>query len=223
MDSKFSDIKAVLIDVDGTVLGSNDAHARSWVAALGAQGFSVPYDQVRSLIGKGGDKLLAETVGLDEDSSLGKQVTDSRQKLFDDHFLDTLKATAGARELLAWLRERKIRVVVATSAGGDQVHALLKRAGVDDLVDAVATTEDAEASKPDPDIVRAALQKAGVEAHEAVMIGDTPFDVEAASKAGIRSIALRCGGWWKDEDMAGAAAIYDDPRAMLDAWSGRVN
>jgi phosphoglycolate phosphatase-like HAD superfamily hydrolase len=98
---------------------------------------------------------------------------------------------------------------------------LLKQAGVADLIDLAATSEDAENSKPDADIVHAALAKAGVGAHEAVMVGDTPYDIQAARAAGVRAVCLRCGGWWKDEDLACAIAIYDDPAELLSKWPAR--
>jgi phosphoglycolate phosphatase-like HAD superfamily hydrolase len=210
----FSGITAVLVDVDGTVLDSNDAHARSWVAAFSGAGLVVPYDEVRSLIGKGGDKLLAETVGIDAESEQGKRLAEARRAHFEAKYLGTLRPTAGIRDLLLHFHRHDIEVVVATAAGGDEVNALLGQAGVRDLVDAICTSADAEATKPDPDIVHAALEKAGATADQAIMIGDTPYDVDAAAKAGVKAIALRCGGWWTDDDLAGAVAIHDDPAAL---------
>ncbi len=209
--------KAVLIDVDGTLLDSNDAHARAWVEVLRRHGHDAPFDKVRSLIGKGGDKLLAEVVGFDDTTDEGKQLSTERRELFKSHYLHDLKPTRGARALLTALRARGLKLVIATSASGEELQDLLKQAGVDDLIEDTATSSDADDSKPDPDIVEAALKKAQVPADEAMMLGDTPYDVESAGKAGVRTIALRCGGWWDDDALAGAAAIYDDPQALLDA------
>ncbi len=209
------DLRAALVDVDGTLLDSNDAHARAWIEALHRSGYDVPYEKVRPLIGKGGDKLLKEVADLDDQTGEGKKITDERKDRFRRDYLPQLEATRGARELLQGLRARGVLVVVATSAGGDELAGLLKQAKVEDLVDTASTSSDAQDSKPDPDIVVSALRKAGVRADQAVMIGDTPHDVAAALGAGVASIALRCGGWWTDDSLSKAMAIYDDPFDLL--------
>ena len=208
--------KAVLIDIDGTLLDSNDAHANAWVAVLRRHGHDVPFAQVRALIGKGGDKLLAETVGIDDESDQGRQLSDDRRTLFTDTMLADLRPTRGARALLERLRDDGLQLVIATSAGGDELGVLLKQAGVEDLIHEATSASDAHHSKPDPDIIQAALDRAGLDARDTVMIGDTPYDIESAGKAGVRTIALRCGGWWDDAAFAEAAAIYADPAALLD-------
>ena len=109
-------------------------------------------------------------------------------------------------------------LVVATSAG-DELSALLNQAGLADLIEVAATSNDAAKSKPDADIVQAALAKAGIAANVAVTLGDTPYDIQAASAAGVGTVALRCGGWWKDADLAGAIGIYDDPADLLSRWA----
>ena len=109
-------------------------------------------------------------------------------------------------------------MVVATSAQVDETDALLRQAGLDDLIDRAADSGDAAESKPDPDIVQSALGKAGVRPSMALMLGDTPYDVAAASNAGVRCIALRCGGWWNDSAFGGAAALYDSPHELLAAY-----
>ena len=107
-----------------------------------------------------------------------------------------------------------MQLVVATSASADDMAALLEAAGVADLIEAKASSADAEESKPAPDIVEAALANAGVPADDAVMLGDTPYDVKAANRAGVRCVALRSGGW-DDEALSDAAAIYDDTADLL--------
>lgn len=208
--------KGLLLDVDGTLLDSNDAHARAWLAALADHGIAAHYDPVRSMIGKGGDKLLAELFGIDAEGTLGKAISASRKDVFARDHLPHLKPTAGARALLERLRDAGIALVVASSATGEELQALLDQAGVADLIEAAATSSDAEASKPDPDIVQSALKKAGLDAGAALMLGDTPYDIDSARKAGVGCIALRCGGWWSDAELAGALAVYDDPGALLE-------
>ncbi len=205
--------KVALLDVDGTLIDSNDAHALAWVDAFAAHGHEVAFAKVRDLIGKGGDKLLPETIHLEKDSPEGEAIAKQRSAIFAKTYLPQLRAFPEARELLLALKEAGLKLVVATSAQGDELSALLQQAGLDDLIQAAATSSDAKGSKPDPDIVLAALRAAGCRPAEAVMLGDTPYDVEASVKAGVTVVGLRCGGW-KDEDLSGAAAVYDDVRDL---------
>ncbi len=208
-------IRAVLVDIDGTLLDSNDAHARSWMAVLKDHGHAFPFERVRPLIGMGGDKLLADLLGDSIDSSLIERLGDERGRVFRATELHHLKPTRGARDLLERLQADGLSIVVATSAQSEETAALLKQAGLDDLVDDGADSGDADESKPDPDIVQAALRKAGLRPSEAVMLGDTPYDIAAAAKAGVPAIALRCGGWWNDDAFSGAVAVHDDPADLL--------
>jgi phosphoglycolate phosphatase-like HAD superfamily hydrolase len=208
-------LHTVLLDVDGTLIDSNDAHARAWVDALRAHGYVVPFEQVRPLIGMGGDKLLPELTGLDPESGEAERIGATRSGLFLERELPALRGTRGARALLERLLERGLELVVATSAKSDEVRALLEQAGVADLIELASSADDAERSKPDPDIVQAALRLSRSQAAHSAMLGDTPYDVEAAARARVPSIALRCGGWWDDAALARAAAIYDDPADLL--------
>ena len=222
--------KAVLFDVDGTLIDSNDQHARAWVAALAEAGYTVPFERVRPLIGMGGDKVLPELVpGLTEDSPQGKAIAEARKRVFKERELATVPPTPGARELLEAVRKRGARVVVATSAKGEELDALLARGELGPLVDVAATSDDAEDSKPDPDIIGAALKKANVSAADAVMVGDTQYDIEAAHRAGVPCVALRCGGN-DPATLRDADAVYADPGELagaLDrppfAWSSAVS
>lgn len=206
--------RVALLDVDGTLIDSNDAHAEAWVATFAEFGHDVPFARVRDLIGKGGDKLLPEAIGLEKDSPDGKKISARRSLLFKTRYLPKLAAFPQAKKLLEALRARGLSLVVATSAQEDELAALLAVGELYDLVEHAATSDDASESKPEPDIVVAALRKASCRPSEAVMLGDTPYDVEAATRAGVAIVALRCGGW-DDRDLAGAAAIYDDARDLL--------
>jgi HAD superfamily hydrolase (TIGR01509 family) len=208
------DIATALFDIDGTLIDSNDAHAQAWVQALHEHDIAADMPRVRSLIGKGGDKLLCEVANLEEDSPLATRITRRKKQLFAE-LLPGLQPTRGARALLEFLRARDIMLVVATSADDHELDQLLKQAGVDDLIPRHASKDDANESKPDPDIIEAALQKAGSRPQATLMIGDTPYDIEAASRAGVASIALRCGGHWSDNDLRGAIALADDPEHLL--------
>ncbi len=202
-------VRGILLDVDGTLVASNDAHAHAWMKALAESGRTVAFGDVRRLIGMGGDKLLPTVCGLDAESREGKRVSARRGEIFLAEYLPHLRPCRGARELLALLAERGYKLVVASSATEDELGPLLKVCGADRVVEAATSSDDAAESKPDPDILHAALKEIGLPATEVVMLGDTPYDVEAARRAGVRVIALRCGGW-ADADLA-ADAIYDDP------------
>ncbi|MDQ6925986.1 MAG: HAD family hydrolase [Candidatus Eremiobacteraeota bacterium] len=207
--------KAVLFDVDGTLIDSNDQHARAWVAALAEAGYPIPFERVRPLIGMGGDKVLPALVpGLEEDSPEGKKIGDARKRVFKERELDTIPPTRGARELLEAVHERGARVVVATSAKKSELDGLLARGDMGPLIDVAATGDDAEDSKPDPDIIGAALKKAGVNASEAVMVGDTQYDLEAAHRAGVPCVAVLCGGN-DPATLRKADAVYADPAELL--------
>lgn len=212
--------EAVLLDIDGTLLDSNDAHVRSWLDAFERHGHAFAYERVRPLIGKGSDKLLQDLLGIDDQDPQGRRLKDERRDIFLQRYLGALRPTPGARELVQRLRDEDIRIVIATAAGGPELEGLLRQAGVHDLIEQATTADDAERSKPDPDIVVAALQRAGVQPVEALLIGDTPHDIEAARGAGVDTIALRCGGWWDDAALAGAVALYDSPAALLQGWDG---
>jgi HAD superfamily hydrolase (TIGR01509 family) len=207
-------IRAVLFDIDGTLLDSNDAHAHAWLDALRGNGKDVPFDLVRSKIGKGGDKMLMEVAGIDDESPEGKLLSARRTAVFKAHYLPDLGPTPGGRALLERLRSRGLARAIVTSAGGDELADLMRQAAVVGMFDTLITSDDAEHSKPDPDLVKVALDKLGVGPREAVMIGDTPYDITAAARAGVSTIAFRSGGW-KDRDLDGAIAIYDHPAELL--------
>jgi HAD superfamily hydrolase (TIGR01509 family) len=214
-------VRAALLDIDGTLLDSNDAHARAW-ADVGAEfGHAIRFETARPLIGMGGDKVLPRLTGLAEESEEGARLLKRRGEIFLARYGPRLQPFRGTRELLERMRGDGLRLVVATSASGDDLALLLERAGIADLVDAATDSDDAESSKPSPDIVEAALQQAGVPPGEAVMLGDTPYDVAAAGRAGVRILAFRCGGWG-DADLAGAAAVYDGPAALLEAYDSSL-
>jgi HAD superfamily hydrolase (TIGR01509 family) len=199
-----------IVDVDGTLLFSNDAHAESWTRVLCEEGHRVSFEEVRTRIGMGGDRILAELAGVDDDSDEGRFLKDRRRALFLAEYVDDLVPTPGARELLLRLRERGVRLVVGTSADDQELRALLRSAGVADCFDDVTTSSEVDASKPAPDVVEAALAKLDVHRARVLMIGDTPYDVAAAKRAGVRSVALRTGGW-PDEALTDAIAIFDAP------------
>ncbi|HEV7593618.1 MAG TPA: HAD family hydrolase [Gemmatimonadaceae bacterium] len=207
-------LQGVIFDIDGTLVDSNDAHAQSWVDTFAEAGYEVPFEVVRPLIGMGADKLLPKTIGIRDDSEQGKKLIKRRSEIFRERYLPNLRPFPGARGLVLRVRDDGLKAIVATSAKDDELNGLLKAAEVDDLMEEKATASDAKRSKPDPDIVEAAIEESGLPSSNALMIGDTPYDVEAATRAGVRIIAFRSGGW-DDASLKGAEQIYDGPADLL--------
>jgi HAD superfamily hydrolase (TIGR01509 family) len=204
----------VIFDVDGTLIDSNDAHAHAWVEAFADHGIPVVYDRVRRAIGMGGDKLMPIVAGIEEDSHEGRKISKRRAEIFQHTWLPELRPFRGARDLVRRLKDSGFTLAVASSAKEDELHPLLEIAQVADLIPTRTSSDDAERSKPDPDIVSAAVQRAGCARERTMMIGDTPYDVQAATRAGIQIVAFACGGWSAD-DLRGAAAIYTGPADLL--------
>ncbi len=211
----------MIFDVDGTLVDSNDAHARAWIQAFAEHAITVTYEPVRRAIGMGGDKLMPLVAGIEEDSPQGKKITERRKQIFKEIWLPRLQPFAGARDLVERLSHEGVTLAIASSATEEELHSLLNAAQVADLIPTRTSSDDADRSKPDPDIVAAAIKRAGCPKNATVMIGDTPYDVEAATRAGIQMIALTCGGWTR-EDLKGAVAVYADPADLLEKYESSL-
>ena len=207
-------IRGVIFDVDGTLVDSNDAHAHAWVDALKEAGHDVPFEKVRVLIGMGGDKLLPEVAGIEKETPEGKRIGERRGEIFATQYLPRLAGFPETEALLQRMHDSNLKLAVASSAEAHELDPLLEKAGAGAFIEKRTSSSDAKNSKPDPDIVQAALTSLGLKPDEVVMIGDTPYDLEAATKAGVKLIGVRCGGW-SDLDLAGALAVYDSPADLL--------
>ena len=212
--------KGVILDVDGTLVLSNDVHAQAWVEAFAKFGYEVKYDEVRPLIGMGGDQIIPKFApGLSDEEGKGKEITSYRKEIVLDKFVPKMSPANGARDMVLKLQEQGKRIVIATSASSKVLTSLLKVAKVDDILsqDDATSSDDAENSKPAPDIVKAALKKFDMQPNEIVMIGDTPYDIEAANKAGVKVIAVRSGGF-DDSELKKAIAIYNDAADLVENY-----
>ena len=207
-------LHAILFDVDGTLVDSNDAHAEAWIRAFAEHGITTDHVLVRKCIGMGGDKLMPRVSGIEEESREGAAIAKRRSEIFKQEFLSSVRPFRDVQPLLAKLKAWNYTLVAASSAKKDELQPLLKVCGASPYMDDATSSDDAEESKPDPDILQAALQRANVSHLQAVMVGDTPYDVEAAHRAGVATVAFRCGGW-DDGDLHGAIAIYDGPWELL--------
>ncbi len=214
-------LRGVLLDIDGTLVDSNDANARAWMQALVSHGFEINYIKLREAIGMGGDNLLPRVVRIDSDSPEGEAVSKTRSEIMKSQYMPHLQSFPQVKALLTRMHAQGLKLVVVTSAKSDEADILLQTTGASDLIDVIATTEDAESSKPAPDILQAALKKSGLAAESVVMLGDTPYDVQAAGKANVRILGVRCGGW-AAPDLQGAEAVYDDPADLLARYDDSV-
>jgi HAD superfamily hydrolase (TIGR01549 family) len=209
-------VRGVILDIDGTLVDSNDAHAYSWIDAMEEQGYKVSFNEVRPLIGMGGDKILPEILNLSKESAKGRAISQRRKQIFKRRYLSHVKAFPGAWELLQHMHQQGLRLVIATSAEPDELNDFLQiiNPQAPQLFEKQVSARDVKQSKPDVDVMEAALASIQLDPAEVVMLGDTLYDIEAASKLGVKTIAFRCGGW-SDSDLRGAIEIYAGPADLL--------
>ncbi len=216
-------IEAVIFDVDGTLIDSVDFHAESWERALARYGHDIAFSALRSQIGKGGDQLMPVFLSEAEVKSTGPKIEKERGAIFEADYLDRVKGFPSCADLFRALRGRGLRIALASSAKSAELKAYKTIAGIDGLSDVETSTDDAESSKPFPDIFLAALEKLKLAPDRVVVVGDTPYDAEAARKAGIASVGVLCGGFSEADIRAGGAGrIYRDPTDLLahiDDWA----
>jgi HAD superfamily hydrolase (TIGR01509 family) len=211
--------RVVLLDVDGTLVDSNYHHALCWYRALRAYGITLPIWRWHRHVGMGGDTFVAAVAGDEVEERLGDELRDAWEQEYDG-VMDEVAPLDGAHDLIVALKERGHEVVLASSSIEKHFEHSLDLLGARDLADAWTTKDDVEASKPEPDLVRAALDKAS--AAEAVMVGDTPWDVEAARRAGVDTVCVVTGGFSEQELRdAGAVDVFDSLRDLATLWLPR--
>src|SRR5919201_317461 len=210
--------EALLFDIDGTLVDSVDLHARAWEEAFEHFGRPIPYEKIRAQIGKGGDELLKALLPPDELQKRGEEIERWRSDLYKRKYLGQVRGFPRVRELFQELLRRKLRIALASSAKGDELSRYKKLAGIDDLIKTETSSDDAERSKPNPDIFAVALERLGRELRKdrVLVIGDSPWDAVAAGRLGVRTLGVLCGGFPEAElRKAGCVAIYRDPADLL--------
>jgi HAD superfamily hydrolase (TIGR01509 family) len=203
-------MKAAIFDVDGTLTDSVHLHAKAWQEAFLHFGHAIPFCNIRAQIGKGGDQLMPVFLNEQEIESKGKEIEKYRGDLFKREFLGKVKSFAKVRELFQCLLEDGWKIALASSAKKEELQAYKEICKISDLLDAETASDDAEKSKPYPDIFMAAMKRLGnIEPQDCVVVGDSPYDAEAAAKAGIRSIGFLSGGFEETAlRKAGFTTIY---------------
>ena len=198
---------AAILDVDGTLVDTNYHHTLAWYRAFREHEIVVPVWRLHRHVGMGGDKYVAAVAGDETEERLGDRLRERWEKLFDE-LIDEVSPLAEARELMVELKDRGHSLVLASSSIGSHLDHFLDLLDAREIADSWTMKDDVEASKPDPDLVEAALGKAGT--RDAVMVGDTPWDVEAARRADVPTICVMTGGFSEQELRgAGAAGVYE--------------
>ncbi|MEU5894806.1 HAD family hydrolase [Streptomyces venezuelae] len=214
--------RAALFDVDGTLTDTNHLHVTTWWEAFRQAGQQVAMHDIHRAVGLGSTDLIARLLGEDRDRDQDDRISAAHKTLYGTYF-ERLPALNGARDLLHALDDRGWRIVLATSAGGEELGALRRAIDADDVIAGVASADDVSSGKPAPDPVHHALEIAECPPEEALFVGDTVWDMQAASRAGVRGVALLCGGIPRgDLEEAGASAVFADPADMLEHLDGEV-
>jgi HAD superfamily hydrolase (TIGR01509 family) len=208
-------IKVVIFDIDGTLVDSVDLHARAWQETFKHFGKDIPYERVRHQIGKGGDQLMPVFFSKEELEELSEEMEKYRGELYKRDYLPRVRAFPGVRDLFLRIKVDGRRIALASSAKEDELGTYKKLARIED---------DADKSKPHPDIFEATMERLGnIDPFEAIVVGDTPYDAEAAGKAGLRTIGVLCGGFPEAElKAAGCIEIYKDPADLLARYNDSV-
>jgi len=205
--------KAILFDIDGTLVDSNEYHVLAWAEVFHAAGHDFRLADLHAQIGKGADNYVGALLP-DLDQETAERLGKEHGRIFKERYFDRLQPFPGAHDLLARCHDAGLKVMLATSASAAELDRHLDVLDARELIDGATNADDVGCSKPCPDVFETAARKAGVGPGEALVIGDTPFDIEAASTAGMRTIAVR-SGLFPDEQLSGAIAIYDDVADLL--------
>jgi membrane protein len=207
--------QAILFDIDGTLVDSNEAHVDAWCEAFAGGGFKFERGEIHDQIGKGADNFIPSLVP-DAPDEVKKRLEEAHSRIFKDRYLNKVRPFRGARDLLVRTRNAGKKVFLATSASGPELDHYIRLLDIAGIIDGATSKDDVEHSKPCPDIFEAAVTKAQVEPDAALVVGDTPYDIIAARRSGIESVALRSGRFPEEElQREHPLAIYDDVEALL--------
>ena len=210
-------IKAIIFDLDGTLVDSVDYHTEAWVKAFEKYGYDFSFDRLREQIGKGSEFIIGELLPQDEAEKFESDIAGYRKQYYQNNLLEKVKPFPKVKELFATIKGDDIKVVLASSARKETIEHYKKLLDIENLIDGATSTDDVAQSKPEPDIFAAALKKLeGIDPQEVIVVGDSPYDAIAASKIGLRTIGVLCGGFEREIlAKAGYIAIYQDPADLL--------
>jgi HAD superfamily hydrolase (TIGR01509 family) len=205
--------EAILLDVDGTLVDSNDKHTDCWVEAFAKFGKEIEWKLIRQQIGKGGDLLVPDTLNAREMRAIGEPLKEYRGELWKDKYMKSVEPFPGVRESIRAFADRGIKLAFASSSNPDEVEYYVELLGVGDLLEGTTSKEDAQFSKPSPEIFQSALERVQSDPARTIVVGDTPYDILAAHRIPLPVVALRCGGF-AEELLAKAEFVFDDLNEM---------
>jgi HAD superfamily hydrolase (TIGR01549 family) len=213
--------KAVIFDIDGTLIDSVDCHIEAWKRAFARFGKEASNEDIRHEIGKGTDDMLPVFFSREDLDRFRPDLEKYRGELFKREYLPSLKAFPHVRDLFERIKQDDIKILLGSTAKGEEIAIYKEIARIEDLVDCVVCSEEVKQSKPHRDICAVALDKLGLPPQQVIAIGDTAYDVESACKMNVCSIGFLCGGGTKDElQRAGCIAVYDNPADLFDRYDG---
>ena len=217
-------IKAVIFDIDGTLIDSNAAHAESFVEAFKKFGKTVPFEELKCLIGMGADDILEKYLSKDEIEEFGEDLKKYRKEIFLGEYLPGVKTFPKLRELLEKIKSENKQIALASSASEEELEKYREKLQINDLYEKETNADDAKEAKPEPDIFQAALKKLkNVKRAEAIIIGDTPYDAIAARKAGLQIIGVTSGGWSREKLLnEGCSEVYRDIAEIYSEYENSI-
>ena len=213
-------IKAIIFDLDGTLVDSVKYHAEAWVKAFQKYGYDFSHETLSQQIGKGSEYIVGELLSSEEAEKLHSDIAEYRKQYYQDNLLEKVKPFPKVKELFKTIKDDKIKIVLASSARTETIEHYKQLLEIEDLIDGATSTDDVEKSKPEPDIFISALDKLGdIAAEEVIVVGDSPYDAIAAKKANLKTIGLLGGGFSRQTlTDAGCVAIYRDPADLYDNY-----
>ena len=210
-------VKAVLCDIDGTLVQSNWLHAEAWQRAFAEMNIVLEREEVRRQIGKGGDELIPVFVPWWKRDAVEEPLKTYREFLFRTEFLPQVKPLPRIREFAEELKRREIKLALASSSKKRDLEDYKRIMHLEDLLDEATSADDVDRAKPHPDVFSATLKRLGLKAKDCIALGDTPYDAESAGKAGLRTIGVETGGWTHEELMAaGCVEVYQSVAELLE-------
>lgn len=210
-------IKAIIFDLDGTLVDSVDYHAEAWVKAFGKYGYDFPFEKLRQQIGKGSDFIVGDLLSKDEAKKLHSDIAQYRKEYYQANLLSKVQPFPQVKQLFETIKADGIKIVLASSARNETIAHYQKLLDIENLIDGATSTDDVDRAKPEPDIFEAALAKLpDISTEEVIVIGDSPYDAIAANKISVTTIGVLCGGFARETLIeAGCVAIYQDPADLL--------
>ena len=213
-------IKAIIFDLDGTLIDSVDLHAQAWVQAFQNYGYDFSFDKLRLQIGKGGSYIISDLLSPSEAKKLESDIIKYRKQYYQNNLLEKVKPFPKVKELFEIIKADAIKIALASAARTETITYYKKLIGIQDLIDAETSTDDVENSKPEPDIFASALEKLNdISVEEVIVVGDSPYDAIAAKKASLNAIGVLCGGFSRETlTESGCISIYKDPADLLNNY-----